>query len=152
MYCKFRLVFLLFPFFLNFLSSAIYYFLVSFTLNIFIFLPLPISVDFFSEYLYYIIPSYFPHFSSFPSQFISTLFSLSIQKTTLKYRTKFGKGLQISFRLAVLLLLHPLFFYDVKTKSVIFISLRFGHAPITYACICKYSVHRFAQHSNLSTT
>jgi hypothetical protein len=34
-------------FLLNFLSSAIYYFLVFFTLNMFIFLPLPISIDFF---------------------------------------------------------------------------------------------------------
>jgi len=53
---------------------------------------------------------------------------------------------------AVLLLLHPLFYCDVKMKAIMFMSLRFGHASITRACICTYSFQQFAQHSNLSTT
>jgi hypothetical protein len=34
---------------------------------------------------------------------------------------------------AVLLVLHPVFFYNVIMKAVMFMSLRFGHAPITRA-------------------
>jgi len=77
------------------------------------------------------------------------LFSLYFQKTRLICRTKFWEGYEISFRLGSSLL-RTLFFYDIKMKAIIFMSLRFGHTPITRFCICAYSVHHFAEHSNLS--